>query len=40
MKHEWATCAEDVVFRRTKLGLRMSKKQISRLDTWMDKHNG
>jgi len=40
MKHEWAACAEDIVFRRTKLGLRMSKKEISELDTWMEKENG
>ncbi len=34
--HEWAQTAEDVVFRRTKLGIRMSKEQIAALQQWMD----
>lgn len=35
MKYEWAECAEDVVWRRTKLGIRLDKKQISALENWM-----
>ncbi len=35
MKNEYAMCAEDVVWRRNKLGLRLSKEQIDTLDTWM-----
>jgi len=35
MKFEWAQTAEDVVWRRSKLGIRMSKDQIAALDTWM-----
>jgi glycerol-3-phosphate dehydrogenase len=35
MAHEFALRAEDVVWRRTKLGLRMSADQISALDAFM-----
>ncbi len=35
MDHEYARRAEDVVWRRNKLGLRLSAEQISRLDDWM-----
>ena len=35
MDKEWAQTAEDVVWRRSKLGLRMTPDQISALDTWM-----
>jgi glycerol-3-phosphate dehydrogenase len=35
MQHEFARRAEDVVWRRSKLGLRMNKEQISVLDDWM-----
>ena len=35
MSHEFARRAEDVVWRRTKLGLRMTKDQIKALDDWM-----
>ena len=35
MQNEFARCAEDVVWRRNKLGLRMSKGQICSLDDWM-----
>ena len=31
---EFATCAEDAVWRRTKLGLRLSAEQVSEIDTW------
>ena len=37
MDHEWAQTAEDIVWRRTKLGLRLTKRQITTLDTWMKK---
>lgn len=33
--HEFAQSAEDVVWRRTKQGLRMNKQQIAALETWM-----
>ena len=32
---EYARRAEDVVWRRNKLGLRLTAEQISRIDTWM-----
>ncbi|MEM9393329.1 MAG: glycerol-3-phosphate dehydrogenase [Pseudomonadota bacterium] len=35
MNNEYAQRADDVVWRRSKLGLRMSKDQIARLDLWM-----
>ncbi|PYE84239.1 glycerol-3-phosphate dehydrogenase [Pseudoroseicyclus aestuarii] len=35
MEHEFARRAEDVVWRRTKLGLRMSPEEVQRLDDWM-----
>ncbi|MGJ8603811.1 MAG: glycerol-3-phosphate dehydrogenase [Marivita sp.] len=35
MTHEYAYTAEDVVWRRNKLGLRLSPEQITTLDTWM-----
>ena len=35
MTHEYARRAEDVVWRRTKLGLRMTKAEIAALDDWM-----
>ncbi|MBY0612029.1 MAG: glycerol-3-phosphate dehydrogenase [Beijerinckiaceae bacterium] len=33
-RHEWAETAEDVVWRRTKLGLRMSEAEIAAVDAW------
>jgi glycerol-3-phosphate dehydrogenase len=35
MRHEWARTAEDVLWRRSKLGLRLDAAQVSRLETWM-----
>ena len=35
MKHEWAECAEDVVWRRSKIGIQLDKKQISAIEDWM-----
>jgi len=35
MNHEFARTAEDVVWRRSKLGLRLSVEQIAHLDQWM-----
>lgn len=34
-KHEWAQTAEDILFRRTKLGLRMNKDQIANLESYL-----
>ena len=38
MKKEYARRAEDVVWRRSKLGLRMTAGQIAELDAWMQAH--
>ena len=35
MDGEWALTAEDVVWRRTKLGLRLSKVEIEALGAYM-----
>lgn len=35
MSREFARCAEDIVWRRSKLGLRMDPDQILALDDWM-----
>lgn len=37
MLNEWASCADDIVWRRSKLGLLMDEKQIAALDKWMAK---
>ena len=33
--HEWAVNAEDIVWRRSKLGLRLGKDQVAALDNWL-----
>ncbi len=38
MAKEWARTAEDVLWRRTKLGLRLTDDQTSALDSWMKVH--
>ncbi len=38
VRNEWALTAEDVVWRRTKLGLRLTKAEISRLSEWLHAH--
>jgi glycerol-3-phosphate dehydrogenase len=35
MKHEYARMAEDVIWRRNKLGLRLTAEQVRALDDWM-----
>ncbi len=40
MTHEFARRAADVVWRRSKLGLRMSADQIAALDAWMQAAQG
>jgi glycerol-3-phosphate dehydrogenase len=37
---EWARTAEDVLWRRTKLGLRLSPAEVQRLDDWMRAETG
>ncbi|RTE89709.1 glycerol-3-phosphate dehydrogenase [Bradyrhizobium sp. LVM 105] len=38
MANEWAVTAEDVVWRRSKLGLRLSADEIAALDDWIRTH--
>ena len=35
MREEWARTAEDVLWRRSKLGLRLNESQAARLEAWM-----
>ena len=35
VNHEWAASAEDVLWRRTKLGLRLTEAEVERLDQWL-----
>ena len=37
MQHEWAECAEDVIWRRSKLGICLDKQEVSALEKWMKK---
>jgi glycerol-3-phosphate dehydrogenase len=38
MTNEWAVTADDVVWRRSKLGLRLSSAEIAAMDEWMADH--
>jgi glycerol-3-phosphate dehydrogenase len=38
MASEWALTAEDIVWRRSKLGLRLSPAEIAALDDWITAH--
>ena len=38
MANEWACTADDVVWRRSKLGLRLSPDEITALDEWIKAH--
>lgn len=42
IRHEWATRAEDILWRRTKLGLRLSAPEAARLGRWLaeNQHSG
>ena len=40
MQNEWARRAADVVWRRSKLGLRLSAEQIAAIDDWMRARTG
>jgi glycerol-3-phosphate dehydrogenase len=35
MDREWARTADDVLYRRSKIGLRVSKDEAAALDAWM-----
>lgn len=36
MTREWAQTAEDILWRRSKLGLRMDRAQVKRLERWLE----
>ncbi len=36
VRHEWAQTAEDIVWRRTKLGLRLDRAQVDALTNWLE----
>jgi glycerol-3-phosphate dehydrogenase len=38
IEHEWARTAEDIAWRRTKLGLRLSPDETAALEAWMREH--
>jgi glycerol-3-phosphate dehydrogenase len=38
MSLEWACTAEDIVWRRSKLGLRLSPTEIAAIDDWITAH--
>lgn len=40
ISNEWARTAEDIVWRRSKLGLRLSQAEIAALDNWIAMHLG
>ncbi|MBU0725232.1 MAG: glycerol-3-phosphate dehydrogenase [Alphaproteobacteria bacterium] len=40
MQHEWARRADDVLWRRSKLGLRLTADQAEELESWMHKRQG
>ena len=40
MQNEWARTAEDVLWRRSKLGLRMTEMEVESLDQWMQANAG
>jgi glycerol-3-phosphate dehydrogenase len=39
MQNEWAQTADDVVWRLSKLGIRMKQEEIAELDEWMSAHS-
>ncbi len=38
VKHEWARTAEDILWRRTKLGLRLSEGEVAALEAYLTAH--
>ncbi len=39
IENEWAVTAEDILWRRSKLGLHFSKTEIAALDLWMENYH-
>ena len=38
IEHEWARTAEDILWRRSKLGLHMKESETAALEAWMRQH--
>ena len=38
LQNEWVSCAEDILWRRTRLGLYANQEDIERLQNWMGEH--
>ncbi len=38
MRHEWAACADDILWRRSKLGLHLPPGTAEKLDAWISTH--
>ncbi len=38
LQYEWVSCAEDILWRRTRLGLYADKEDVTRLQTWILEH--
>lgn len=38
VRHEWAKTAEDILWRRSKLGLHITTEQARKLSDWLDEH--
>jgi glycerol-3-phosphate dehydrogenase len=38
-EHEWAIIADDILWRRTKLGLQLSPDEVEKLSNWMENNN-
>lgn len=39
-RHEWAETAEDILWRRSKMGLHVSEQSKQRLEAWLESHAG
>jgi len=35
INHEWAECAEDIIWRRSKLGIRLDNKEVLAIEDWI-----
>jgi glycerol-3-phosphate dehydrogenase len=40
ISEEWACTAEDIIWRRSKLGLRLTKEEIAAIDAWISVQPG
>lgn len=38
VRHEWATTADDILWRRSKLGLRFDAEETKRLEEWLERN--